>query len=259
MHRQRKTLNRSEPVSHSTENGLPFFVLEILDGKKGISQSFIEEKCGRYVSRIVAPRSLLLPDNGCIKRFTPGFSNGIFIFNTAVDAIKSAKLRPEEICITVVDRNSVMNGEIHRLLPFSSTVRAITARCEKYSAVCNEIYDEYGASVIVRPVYQPVRKKEIVICCDGATTDEMNKSAVFSHKRCSHGRLRFFSHGITLSDNHKKIISDNIESVDFAAAVTELCGSTEYRFSPFSATESNCSRCSNATVADCIECYAINA
>lgn len=253
--RQRKRLGKSEPFSCSTENGLPFFILDILCEKNGISRMEIEEKCGRYVSRIVAPRNILLPDNGRIKRFTPGVSNGMFMFNTALGTIENAHLRPDEICITVIDRNAGMSGEIHRLLPYASSVRTVTSRPERYALPCRQIYDEFGASVMVRPVYQPVGKKEIIICCDGATTEAMQKSAVFSFKRGIYGNLRFYSCGIELSEKHKIIIPDSIDTVDFASAVTELCGSTEYKFSRFSHTETNCTDCIDSSASKCLDCY----
>lgn len=253
--RQKKQLERSEPFSCSTENGLPFFILDILCGKNGISRSETEEKCGRYVSRIVAPRNILLTDNGRIKRFTPGISNGIFIFNTALEAIKGSHIIPEETCITVIDRSAYMSREIHRLLPYASSVRAITSRPERYAMPCRQIYDEFGASVMVRPVYQPVEKSEIIICCDGATTEAMKNAAVFSFKRGIYGNLRFYSYGIELSEKHKKIIPESVDAVDFASAVTELCGSTEYKSACYAFTEVNCTDCTDASASECLNCY----
>lgn len=253
--KQKKVLKSSEPVAHSTENGLPFYTLDILDEKGGINRFEAEEKCGRYVSRIVAPRSLALPDNGRIKRFTPVNSNGLFLLNTVIETLSVISLHPEEICITLLDRNAYMNGEISRLLPCASTTRVITSRPEKYVNACSRIYEDCGASVIVRPLYQPVSKKEIIICCDGATTEEMRNSAVFSFRRGIHGMLRFFSEGIELSEKHREFIPESIDSVDFASAVTELCGSTEYKSSRFSQTEVRCSLCEDKNAKKCLECY----
>lgn len=253
--RQKKRLSKSEPVLYPTENGLPFFILEVLDGNHGINRSEIEEKCGRYVSRIIAPRDLHLPDNGKIKRFIPNRSNAIFIFNTAVDAISKAQIEPNELCITVLDRGGIMSGEINRLLPLASSVRVITSHPERYVAECEKIFNSCGASIIVRPVYQYDEKKEIIISCDGSTTQDMSNSVVFSFKRGIYGKIRFYSHEICLSDNHSAVIPKGIDSVDFAAAVTELCGSSEYKHSCFSTTEISCSECNDSEKAKCLRCY----
>lgn len=253
--RQKKMLKKSVPVSVSSENGMPFFTLDVLDGKNGLDFSLIEEKCGCYVSRIVAPRSISLPDSGRIKRFVPVFSNGIFIFNTALELIEKVNPKPETTSITVIDRNAFMRSEISRLLPFSSPLRVVTSRPERYLTVCREIYDEYGASVMIRPLYEPCSKKDIVICCDGATTESMHNAAIFSVKRGTNGKIRFFGSKISLSAAHREIVPVNIESTDFAAALTELCGSTAYRSAVFSDTEVNCRLCNETLPEKCLECY----
>lgn len=253
--RQRKAIVNTLPVSVPTENGMPFFMLDILNEKNGPDYSLIEEKSGYYASRIVAPRSLTLPDKAGIKRFLPGYSNGIFIFNTALKIITELDYRLTRVSITVIDRNAVMCGETARLIPFSSPLKIITSRPERYAAACQKIYDEYGASVMLRSFYEPTAKKDIVICCDGATSDSMNNAAVFSFKRGTYGKLRFFGSGITLSDYHKEIIPRNIDATDFAAAVTELCGSTSYKAAVYSDIETNCNKCGESNPTECLRCY----
>lgn len=252
---QKKSLERCTPVSVSTENGMPFFTLDVLDGKGGPDFQSIEKKCGCYVSRVVAPRSLSLPDSTKIKRFVPGASGGLFIFNTALKMIEEAHTKPEKISITVIDRNASMCGETVRLLPFSSSPRIVTSRPDRYTRICREIYDEYGASIMVRPYYEPCSKKEIVICCDGASIKSMNNAAVFSLKRGINGRIRFCGSKISLSAHHREFVPDNIQSTDFAAAITELCGSTAYRTASFSDVEKNCGLCNEEQPAKCLECF----
>lgn len=256
--KQRKTLGKCRPVSYSSENGMPFFMLDVLNGKNGLNFSLIEEKCGCYVSRIVAPRSVSLPDNSRLKRFMPGMSNGLFILNTALETIKEVNPAPNETGITVIDRSAFMCSEIEKLLPYGSPLRVVTARPERYAATCQKIYDEFGASVILRSVYESTLKKDIVICCDGATAETMNNAAVFSYKRGIYGKIRFFGSHIALSDNHKKIIPENIDASDFAAALTELCGSTAYKSAVFSDIETSGFMYGKLSPSECLECYIHN-
>lgn len=253
--RLKNRINNSFPVSVPTENGLPFYIVDVLNEKSGPDYSVIEEKSGCYASRIVAPRSFPLPDKPNLKRFLPGYSNSIFIFNTAAEIIKKTNPLPLETSVTVIDRNAVMCGETVRLIPWASPLRIVTSRPERYTETCRKIYDEYGASVMLRPFYEPISKKDIVICCDGTTTDSMNDATVFSFKRGTNGKLRFHGNGIILSDYHKKNIPDNIDSTDFAAAVTELCGSTAYKSAIYSEIEINCRKCSEINPSDCLRCY----
>lgn len=254
----KKAIAKSIPVSVPTENGMPFYMLDVFCEKNSPDYSAIEEKSGYYASRIVAPRTFSLPDGSNLKRFLPVYSNGIFIFNTAVKMIKESNPEPQKISVTVIDRKAVMCGEIIKLVPYSSPLRIITSRPERYAATCRDIYDEYGASVMLRSFYEPTSKKDVVICCDGTTSDSMSNAAVFSFKRGINGKLRFYGSKIPLSDSHRKIIPENIDSTDFAAAVTDLCGSTTYKSAVFSDVESNCNKCNKKSPADCLRCYIYN-
>ncbi len=253
--RQKKNTELSEPVSYPTDNGLPFFILDVLEEKNGIDWNLVEEKCGRYVSRIVAPRNISLPDNSRLKRFVPTVSNGILIFNTAADTIKKAELSPEDFSITVADRNASLCSEIQRLIPLASCIRVITSRPERYASICQSIYDDFGASVAVRTAYEISGKPDIVICCDGATSPAMENSAVFSFRRSVYGRLKFFGSGLKLSEKHEGLLPENIDSSDFASAINELCASTEYKSAIFLNTEISCQDCKDKNGAKCLRCY----
>lgn len=253
--KQRKMLEKNEPISVPTENGLPFFVLDVPEEKNGADHEFIEKKCGRYVSRIIAPRTVLLPDSSRLKRFVSAGTKGRFLFNTAEETIRNSALPPSDISITLIDRSAFLSYEIKKLLPLASSVRVVTSRPEKYAAVCNEIYNEFGASVTVRPSYEPSSKKDIIICCDGATNRLMENSAVFSLKRGIYGNPRFYAEKIELSDKHKEIIPPDIDSSDFSSAVTELCGSTEYKQAVFTCIETSCDFCDENNASKCLDCY----
>lgn len=250
---------RNAPISiHKTDKGLPFYTLDVLNDKNGINWSLTAKKCGRYASRIVAPRTLSLPDNSGLKRFIPASMNAILIFNTALKIISESDLPADKIRITVTDRNSVMPQRIYELLPFASEVRIITSRPENYASAVTKAYADFGASLVLRNRYEPAKSPEIVICCDGAVLSSMDDAAVFTAKRNFGGKVRFCGSGIELSECHKEIIPPDIETVDFVGALTELCGCGEYRLSPFSEIETNCKKCENPTPQKCLECCICN-
>ncbi|MBQ8763944.1 MAG: hypothetical protein IJZ07_07550 [Clostridia bacterium] len=253
--KQAKRIRKAPALVCKTDRGLPFYVLEVLEEKNGIDWVLTSEKCGRYASRIIASHSIPLPDNSGLKRFIPISMNAILIFNTALKTIGQSDLPPEKTCITLTDRNAVMYQRVNELIPFASTVRVITSHPERFASASAEIYENYGASLVIRNTYEPVKHPEIVICCDGAVLTSMSDAAVFTAKRKSGGKIRFCGSGVELSDYHKSIISPDIETVDFAGALTELCGSSEYRASSFSKTEISCSECENPQAEKCLKCF----
>lgn len=252
--KQRKTINKSEASVCHTERGLPFFILDVLEGNQSSDWEKIAEKCGRYSSRIIAPRNYILPEQGKLKRFVPITMCSVLLFNTAEEIIRKARLSPENISVTVTDRNAVIQSAVNRLLPLASSVRIITSKPERYARACADAFDEYGASLIIRSSYEPTLKPDIVICCDGILSPAMQNAVIFTCKSKVCGKIRFLCSKIELSENHKSIIPDEIDGVDFAGALTELCGSTEYRCSSFSDLKINCSGCENTLPEECLRC-----
>ena len=256
--KQIKRIRNSPAAVYKAATGLPFYILEITEPKKEADFAKISEKCGRYASRIIASRELPLPDNSGLKRFVPVSMNAFLIFNTALATIKNASLPADKICITVTDRNAVVSSRINELLPYASTIRIITSHPERYALAVTQAYENHGASLVIRNSYEPPLRPEIVICCDGAVLSSMNEAAVFVTKRKTGGKVRFSGSGIVLSDRHNELIPEDIETVDFAGALTELCGSTEYKFSPFAQIGISCGNCENPAAVKCLECCICN-
>ncbi len=252
---QLKSMKNSMPSVCKTDMGLPFYILETADGKKGIDWNTVSRKCGRYASRIVASHSVSLPDNSGLKRFIPISMNAILVFNTALKIIGSSDLPADRFAVTVTDRNAVTPSRLRELLPFSSAVKIITSHPEKFAAAAMEAYESHGASLMIRSRYEPSDKPEVIVCCDGAIMSSMDGAAIFTSKKTTVGKLRFVGKRVELSDYHKSIIPDDIETVDFAGALTELCGSGEYRQSSFAELETSCDECEDRSPEKCLGCF----
>lgn len=253
--KQRKILAKAHAQSVPTEKGLPFFILDISSCPNDAAWEKVAEKCGRYASRVVAPRSLSLPDCGRLKRFVPSFMPSVLVFNTALDIIKKTSVEPSEISITLTDRKALHPSRVHKLLPFSSTVRVITAHPEKYASACKRALDEYGASIVIRPSYEPTAKPDIVICSDGGVSPLMQSAAVFADRHSLTGRIHFCGSGVELTEAHTETVPSDIDPIDFAGAVTELCGSSEYKNAVFSHVISSCNICDSPSTERCLKCY----
>ncbi len=256
--KQNRNIKNSPVHTYKTSNGLPFYILDVMKDKNGINWPLTAKKCGRYASRIIAPRSLSLPDNSGLKRFIPVSINAVLIFNTALKVISESELPADKIRITVTDRNAVVPSRICELLPFASEIKIITSHPESYVSAVKDAYVNHGASLVIRNKYEPSGLPEIVICCDGAVMSSMNESALFTFKRNFGGKVRFCASGVELSEHHKSILPPDIENVDFAGALTELCGTGEYKHAVFSEIEINCDKCQNPIAEKCLECYVCN-
>ncbi len=252
--KQRKTICNSSVSACTVEKSLPFFTLDVLEEKRGIDWENVRLRCGRYSSRIIAPRSCHIPDNSGIKRYIPYFMNSLLVFNTAIGALEKSMLPPENLCITLTDRSAVHFSDVCKLLPFASSVRIITSHPERYAEACVRAYVDYGASLIIRGNYEPSSKPEAIISCDGAVTPEMKNAVIFASKKKNAGTLVVYGSGVKLSEKHRRIIGNDIDSVDFAGALTELCGASEYRSAVFEKSEASCDKCTGKEISECLIC-----
>lgn len=226
--RREKALIASEATVHRSRSGLPFYILAVPDGKKGIDWEMAALKCGRYASRIVAPRGMTIPDIHGAARFIPSRLPSMLTFNTAARLLEKASLPTDLFSLTLCDRNAVLSRNLNKLLPLSSKIRVITNRPEGYARACADAFENSGASILLRSVYEPSPTPDIVICADGCISPLMSKSAVFLFSKRTDSRLCFTLSGTTLLSEHTGILPEGVDSVDFAGALTELCGSGEY-------------------------------
>lgn len=229
----KKEISRRDIKSFRTEQGLPFMVLEAFSGKRGLDWEEICDKCGRYAARMIMPEGIAIPGGCPAERFVPSLMPALLNFNTAAELLGTAALPPDSFSLTLADREGRLSSALPRLLPLSSKIRVITERPEKFTAVCAEIYESCGASVMLRPIYEKASGREAVICCDGCAPGELSGSLVFTFSPAVRGAVSVFGRDILLSDEHAAVIGDSIDPVTFSGALTELCGCREYRNSPF--------------------------
>lgn len=253
--KQLKSIRKSEVQSVKTDNGLPFYMVDIPVDGGNVLWDGIEEKCGKYASRIIASRGIAIPDSSRIKRYISTVFPCEIIFNTAMESLKSASCKPDSFVLTLTDRNGFLSQRVCELLPFCSTVRVITCAPEKYARPVTKALNEYGATLIMRQSHSTVPKREIVICCDGAITPSMSESAVFSHKKYGGAKLMICGSNIVLNEKHRSIIPDYISPIDFAGALTELCGCNSYSGSVFADTEINGMLCKPEHISECISSF----
>lgn len=226
--RQAKAFARSEPSVFRSRSGLPFFLLNVPCGKNGIDWETTAAKCGRYASRIIAPRDLTIPDIRGLRRFVPARLPAVLTLNTAVAVLNKASLESDRFSLTLCDRNAYLPAELSRLLPLSATVRVVTNRPERYARACADAFENYGASVLLRQRYEPTAGRDIAVCADGCTSPDMENSAIFLYSKRFASRLCFTCGGLELLPEHRGIIPSGVDPADFAGALSELCGSGEY-------------------------------
>ncbi len=224
----KKTIDNKPANFIRTADGMPFAVLEIFNGRNGIEWKKVIDKCGRYTSRVIAPSDISLPENQHIMPFVPSWFPSRICFNTALEILDTVKLQPDSFVLTLCDCEAKFVDELPRLIPLCSSVKVITGKIEKYIPVCTEILEKTGASVMLRSTFEKSSKRDAVIFCGGNKNEFSCADIVFTTDRKMRGKTTVIGSDLVLLEEHKEVIGNGIDSVDFAGAVTELCGSHSY-------------------------------
>lgn len=248
-----KNINRSAAVLHRENGALPFCSVDVALPKT--DWNCVAEKCGRYASRVVAPVNFPLPDGTPLRRFVPSSTVHSLVFNTAVRYLRAAHPDPHSFTLTLTDRLALLSAKTVDLIELCACIRIVTSRPERYADACEYAFNNYGASLILRSCYEPTQKADIVICADGAFCSAMEKAAVFTARNTSCGRLVFSLSGVELLPHHRELLPEGARAIDFAGALTELCGSAAYSNACFTDVSVNCSKCSSHDIEKCILCH----
>ncbi len=226
--KQKREISEKPPTAYRTEHGLPFMSAEVLCGEKGLDWDEIRAKCGRYSSRLILPKSIDIPDDAGVSRFIPSAMKAILNFNTAVEIFNIASLPASSFSLSVIDLNARFAGKLCKLLPLCSSIKIITDRPEIYAPYCAEAYEKCGASVMLREKFEKGSLRDAVICCENDYEFTDIPEIVFSYSGGDCGNTTVHGSGIRLTDEHRRIIGESIDPVDFAGALTELCSCREY-------------------------------
>ena len=248
-----KNIARSSAVFHRENGALPFCSLNV--AAQNTDWQAVAEKCGRYASRIVAPLSFPLPDGTALRRFVPSSAVHSFVLNTAVKYLRAARADPRSFTLTLTDRLALLSAATVDLIELCACVRVVTSRPDKYAATCENAMRNYGASLIIRPCYEPSKKPDVVICADGAFSRAMENAAVFTAKKTDCGKLVFALSGVALLPRHRELLPNGARELDLAGALTELCGCKAYSDACFTDISVSCGKCPLPSPQNCILCH----
>lgn len=231
--KQKLYLRKSEPKIIRTPCGLPFFVVDVLLDKKGVDWEALRAHLGKCAVRVIAPRDIALPDT--IRRYTAKRLIPLMVFNTAVNLLERISAAPQGLCITLTDSAALLTGKALQLLPFAAQVRIVTRYPEKYKSCVHEAMEESGASLIVTDYLDSSSFTDIIICTDNCLPAAVNASCVISYARSPRGCLSVNGNGIYTDERYNSVLPKNIEPLDFAGALLELCGCASLTDSCFAA------------------------
>lgn len=192
--------------------GAPFYILDVIIGKKGINTEKIIVSVGKCAKRMVTNDDSLLPQVDEIGLFKSDELYKCMLQNTFLSVLRQNFSYKNLVTICFVDRRGEYTDFVRGLSSFSSSLNIVTDKKEKYLPIVEEITEETGLC--------PVLKKDFVNADVVINLDEfyMNITKLNLHitveDRCD----------FTVQEIYNYLKPDSINKYEFYSALYELCG-----------------------------------
>lgn len=219
--RIRERFEKSEPTVTQipVKSGAPFFSVEMRIGRDGADWTALAAMLGRCAKRLLIEDGIVLPESGIVKRFVPERLPSILLFNSAVQLMENSGLPPVNCSCTLIDKTGIFCSALHKLIPLAASVRVVTDQIESYEAAAEQIFEAFGASVVICEE-EPTALRDTFVLRPFAASGAGTVTVTDKDERHSilHGE------GIVLPQEYADLLPQNTDPLVFASALYELCG-----------------------------------
>lgn len=218
---------KTEILQTAVRNGAPFFTVNVSRIRGEIPWDEISFYAGNCAERMLLPKGVIPPATSRVKAFVPKLLPQRVLFNTACELLSRISKNPIGKTITLIDMNGDLTREVHRLVPFASTVRVVTKKEELYEPFSEKIMEDFGASLLITDNVDSAADSNIIIAPDGLTDEILPSKTciVFSgREQPSQGYVSVTGRDMNLQPCYRRIVPQGIEPDIFAAALFEKCG-----------------------------------
>lgn len=179
---------------------------------------------------ILLPDSVSAPEESFIKPFKINRFGRLLTVNSTQEIIKRRGEAVREI--SVVDFSGSASDYLKELPEYCRTLKIITANREKYTFYKAEMMDTYGAAVLITNDISKAFDSALVIIPSAlrrpAAFSRQSKVFCFSPRNI-YASCIFVPDGVNLPEKFLRIKPENIDTLEFAAALYEVSGVEELK------------------------------
>ena len=215
-------------VDVAVRSGAPFFTLdcpEIYIKKEGgysLPWDKIISAVGRCASRMLIPERINIPAGIPVSRFVSGYFSHRLLLDSVATIIRKCRLKPSDTYVAVIDSNGLLSEDIEQFVVLSSCIKIITNRRSKYEELSLRLMKKYGAVIMIADDYAAVKSCNFLVSTYAKLVPDFFDGLVFCQNSNNN---RFYSlKDIELPYEYEKLLPPEIDRLDFAGALYELCG-----------------------------------
>ncbi len=198
-----------------------YYIIRAQEGSDGIPWNEIENIAGRCKKRMLIGDSIILPENTQLERFIPGKFPMVLLFNTAEEILKRLNRQPKDIICSIIDKNAKALEFCEKLLPYAATIKVLTSKANTYLKLSEEIFRQYGASIIVTEDERNIKDSSFTVSLSEEVALFPEKSFTLAFGRNSSSKVLALGK-IELPGEFYIRKLEGISKFDFLAAMYEL-------------------------------------
>lgn len=200
--------------------GKSFYLCEAKHHRGKIPWSEIEENTQN--KNFILPFEL--KEIAPLKEFEPKLLPKLMLFNSALDYMEKLDQPPSEMRFTLVDDEGILREKIEAVLKLASIITVVTRKEEKYNALSEKLFKDYGISLMIRSDYNEAKyENSFLFDYKGDRIPLSYKGTAFSKekKHLLNGKT-LTPGGFDLPSEYEKLWRKNTDKMQFASALFEL-------------------------------------
>lgn len=193
----------------------PFYYLEIskrLCGEHNETLSKILGRCSKY---IIPCSDTVITDNFYVQNYIPTIFPSIMLINSAENLLLNKSYNKSKFSIAIVDKNAQFVKYIEKFINLASVIMIYTDKGFSYIQLAEEIYFEYGASLIIRSMESIDYNSDLTI------TVGRDECIV---ERIDGKLIKLTGEYFELPVEYEKLRPAQTDKLLFSSALFELCG-----------------------------------
>lgn len=195
--------------------GEKFYIVEVFDSQVGVNWDEVAAFIGRHGKHTLLSRSISLPEESPVLRFSAERFRNILIFNTIEIMLKQISLAGCRYRCIINDPDGLYVCHLPKVARFAANVIVLTDKKHLYFHQVADIYSHSGASVSITQRFNDTQDDDIII--DTVSTFDDSSGILFSCEK--NGISPKYTDGF---NELKAICPPFIDTLDFLGAVYEF-------------------------------------
>lgn len=210
--------NRQPPQMSqiNIKSAAPFYYIRINRKQCGENNELLSEMLGRLSKYIIPCGNTKITDNAYVRKYRPSVFPSIMLLNSAERLLQKKDYNRNGYSIGIIDKDARFSAYIDRFIQLASVVTVFSDNQYIYEKTAERIYDDYGASIIIRNTANAEWNSDFTVCTENG--------GFIVEKREENTYVKITGNSFFFDSEYEKLMPEGTDKLLFSSALYELCG-----------------------------------